>query len=47
MNDTVKFVDHSAVRLSSASWQWSFPGGTPSSSTQEDPVVVYRQPWSL
>ena len=44
MNDTVKFVDHSAVRLSSASWQWSFPGGTPSSSTQEDPVVVYPQP---
>ena len=44
MNDTVHFVDHSAVRLSSASWQWSFPGGTPSSSTQEDPVVVYSQP---
>jgi len=44
MNDTVKFVDHSAVRLSSATWQWSFPGGTPSSSTQEDPVVVYSQP---
>jgi len=44
MNDTVRFVDHSAVRLSSASWQWSFPGGNPSSSTQEDPVVVYSQP---
>ena len=44
INDTVKFVDHSAVRLSSATWQWSFPGGTPSSSTQEDPIVVYSQP---
>ena len=44
MNDTVHFIDHSAVRLSSASWEWSFPGGTPSSSTQEDPVVVYSQP---
>jgi len=44
MNETVHFIDHSAVRLSSASWQWSFPGGTPSSSTQEDPVVVYSQP---
>ncbi|MDP7568211.1 MAG: PKD domain-containing protein, partial [Flavobacteriales bacterium] len=43
MNDTVRFIDHSAVRLSSATWQWSFPGGTPSSSTQEDPVVVYPQ----
>ena len=44
MNDTVRFVDHSAVRLSSATWQWSFPGGTPSSSSLEDPIVVYAQP---
>jgi PKD repeat protein len=44
LNDTVQFVDHSAVRHSSATWQWSFPGGTPSSSTQEDPIVVYSQP---
>ena len=40
-NDTVKFVDHSAVRLNSASWQWSFPGGNPSSSNVENPVVTY------
>jgi len=44
MNDTVKFVDHSAVRLSSASWQWDFPGGTPSTSVLEDPTVVYATP---
>lgn len=44
INDTVRFVDHSAVRLSSASWLWSFPGGDPSSSTQENPIVVYSQP---
>ena len=44
LNDTVRFIDHSAARLSSATWQWSFPGGNPSSSTQEDPVVVYSQP---
>ncbi len=44
MNDTVRFVDHSAIRLSSATWQWSFPGGTPSSSSLEDPIVVYTQP---
>ncbi len=24
------------------SWSWSFPGGTPSSSTQQNPVVVYE-----
>ena len=46
LNDTVQFIDHSAVRLSSASWQWSFPGGTPSSSNQEDPVIVYSHPGS-
>ena len=44
LNDTVQFVDHSAVRFISASWQWSFPGGTPSTSTLEDPVVVYSNP---
>ena len=43
ISDTVQFIDHSALRLSSATWQWTFPGGTPSSSTQEDPVVVYSQ----
>ena len=25
LNDTVRFVDHSAVRLNSASWEWFFP----------------------
>ena len=44
MNDTVQFVDHSAVRLSSATWQWNFPGGTPSTSNLEDPIVVYGNP---
>ena len=44
LNDTVKFVDHSAVRHNSASWNWSFPGGTPSSSTLENPIVVYSSP---
>ncbi len=46
MNDTVHFVDHSAIRLSSASWEWFFPGGTPSTSTLENPVVVYSTPGS-
>ena len=26
------------------SWQWDFPQGTPSSSTEQNPVVVYDQP---
>ena len=43
-NDTVYFTDHSAVQVNSASWLWSFPGGIPSSSTLENPVVVYSAP---
>jgi PKD repeat protein len=27
-------------------WQWSFPGGTPSSSTEENPLVTYTTPGS-
>ena len=44
INDTVQFVDHSAVRFSSATWQWSFPGGNPSSSNLENPIVIYNHP---
>jgi photosystem II stability/assembly factor-like uncharacterized protein len=43
INDTVSFIDHSALRLSSASWNWSFPGGSPSSSFQENPIVIYNK----
>ena len=44
LNDTVKFVDHSAVRLNSATWEWTFPGGTPSTSNLENPIVIYNAP---
>lgn len=37
---TVHFTDQSSGYITSR--QWTFPGGTPSSSTQEDPVVVYN-----
>lgn len=43
-NDTVHFIDHSAVRINSASWLWNFPGGTPSISYLENPTVVYQKP---
>tara|TARA_B100000902_G_scaffold70982_1_gene76554 strand:- start:3436 stop:6753 length:3318 start_codon:yes stop_codon:yes gene_type:complete len=43
-NDTIQFVDHSALRHNSASWNWTFPGGNPSSSTLENPTVVYSSP---
>ncbi|MFM7900509.1 MAG: PKD domain-containing protein, partial [Bacteroidota bacterium] len=39
---SVQFTDYSAG--SPASWSWSFPGGNPSSSTQQNPSVVYNTP---
>ncbi len=39
---TVSFTDESALDVTS--WAWTFPGGTPSSSTEENPIVVYDAP---
>ncbi|MCX6246058.1 MAG: T9SS type A sorting domain-containing protein [Bacteroidetes bacterium] len=41
--DTIRFVNHSVCRAN-ATCQWSFPGGTPSTSTLYNPSVVYSQP---
>lgn len=38
---TVQFEDLSGNNPDS--WSWSFPGGTPSSSSQQNPLVVYNQ----
>ena len=35
------FQDLSTISSNGASWEWSFPGGTPSSSTSRSPVVTY------
>jgi PKD repeat protein len=39
---TVNFIDQSSDNTTS--WEWSFPGGTPSSSTQQNPTVTYNTP---
>ncbi|TDE46573.1 T9SS type A sorting domain-containing protein [Flavobacterium rhamnosiphilum] len=39
--EKVQFKDYSTVRNASASWSWSFPGGTPATSTLENPEVSY------
>ena len=36
----VHFSDVSAPNISQ--WQWSFPGGSPTTSTQQNPVVTYN-----
>ncbi|SMO38711.1 LamG-like jellyroll fold domain-containing protein [Solitalea koreensis] len=40
--DKVQFRDYSVVRKGpNVSYSWSFPGGTPATSTMENPVVSY------
>ena len=36
---TINFTDSS---IGATSWNWSFPGGTPSSSTDQNPEVLYN-----
>jgi len=38
----VQFVDDS--QNGAEEWDWSFPGGTPSSSREQNPVVIYDAP---
>lgn len=42
VGQTVQFTDHST--FTPTSWSWSFPGATPSISTQQNPSVVYNTP---
>lgn len=41
---TVYFVDNSALSNDNPTWQWSFPGGSPSSSVDQNPIVSYALP---
>ncbi|MCS6980181.1 MAG: S8 family serine peptidase [Flavobacteriales bacterium] len=39
---TIQFTDQSTGNPTA--WSWTFPGGTPSSSTQQNPTVTYTTP---
>ncbi|MCB0706924.1 MAG: PKD domain-containing protein [Saprospiraceae bacterium] len=39
---TVQFTDESSETV--VAWQWAFPGGTPSSSSEPNPEVTYNDP---
>jgi gliding motility-associated-like protein len=39
---TVQFTDQSTG--APTSWNWTFPGGTPASSTAQNPIVTYNNP---
>ena len=44
--DSIQFVDHSTVRSASAIWNWYFEGGSPATSSLENPKVMYNAPGS-
>jgi photosystem II stability/assembly factor-like uncharacterized protein len=39
--DSFYFEDHSVLHHQNAQWNWSFPGGSPSSSTLRNPAVTF------
>ena len=39
--DSIQFIDHSALYNEGATWSWSFPGGTPETSSERHPKVIY------
>ena len=41
-NKPIQFYDNSYHNATS--WNWSFPGGTPSTSNQQNPIVTYNNP---
>ncbi|MCD6113298.1 MAG: C10 family peptidase [Bacteroidales bacterium] len=41
-NDTVSFSDASLYEPTS--WQWTFEGGTPDTSTEQNPKIAYKTP---
>ncbi|MCC7501041.1 MAG: PKD domain-containing protein [Flavobacteriales bacterium] len=40
----VQFWDNSALSGNSPTWNWSFPGGSPSTSTSRSPIITYTTP---
>ncbi len=44
VSDSFYFEDHSFLNHQGATWNWSFPSGTPSSSSDRNPVVFFSSP---
>ena len=42
--DSFRFDDYSALNHLNATWQWSFPSGTPTTSTLRNPTVYFPSP---
>lgn len=44
VSDSFYFEDHSFINHQGATWNWSFPTGSPSTSTARNPVVYFATP---
>jgi PKD repeat protein len=44
LDTSVSFATTGAASSNTTSWNWSFPGGNPATSTQQNPMVVYDTP---
>jgi photosystem II stability/assembly factor-like uncharacterized protein len=42
-SDSFYFEDHSFLNHTNASWQWSFPNGSPSNSSIRNPAVLFAE----
>ena len=42
LDNQVQFIDHSVLSSENPTWSWSFPGGMPASSNEQNPLVVYE-----
>ncbi len=41
---TVNFTDHSTTTGNLTGWKWTFTGGAPDTSTQQNPTIAYHTP---
>jgi PKD repeat protein len=41
---SIYFIDESLTPTNIISWKWSFPGGTPATSTSQNPLITYNTP---
>lgn len=41
--DSFYYEDHSFINHTNATWQWTFPTGSPTTSTERNPVVLFAQ----
>lgn len=44
LDNQVQYIDNSVLSSMNPIWQWTFPGGTPGASNDQNPIVQYDTP---